>query len=243
MDILAAMGISGFGKAVQKRQLDPSRFDKNKRQEVSVSCCCEKSWIHQPPSAQISKSPTPTAGPSLAKKPSSIVDSTTDLEDEQGPKPTEETIQKDGLEDELEYDPEEAQEDDDLPIFPITHEVILKDHTKVISALGLDPSGARLVSGSYDYDCKLWDFGGMDLRCKPFKSWEPAGTYYVRWFRLRSAIEPFYMNLPRFMTSNSRMMGASFCAFRGRHKLSFSIGMGKSCAYPNVLDEKQSVNS
>lgn len=56
----------------------------------------------------------------------------------------------------------------------------LKDHTKVISALGLDPSGARLVSGSHDYDLKLWDFGGMDLRCKPFKSWEPAGSYYVR---------------------------------------------------------------
>lgn len=79
---------------------------------------------------------------------------------------------------EPEYDDYEAE--DDLPLFPITHEVALKDHTKVISALGLDPSGARLVSGSHDYDLKLWDFGGMDLRCKPFKSWEPAGSYYVR---------------------------------------------------------------
>ncbi|KAL1737794.1 WD40-repeat-containing domain protein [Schizophyllum fasciatum] len=87
-DVLAAMGISGFGKAAKKKQLDPSRFDKNKV-------------------------------------------------------------------------------------------LILKDHTKVISALTLDPSGARVLSGSHDYDCKLWDFGGMDLRCKPFKSWEPAGTYYV----------------------------------------------------------------
>lgn len=69
--------------------------------------------------------------------------------------------------------------DEDTPEFPTTHELILKDHTKVISALALDPSGARVVSGSYDYDCKLWDFGGMDHRCKPFKSWEPAGSYYV----------------------------------------------------------------
>ena len=71
-------------------------------------------------------------------------------------------------------------DDSDLPQFPITHELLLKDHTKVVSALTLDPSGARVLSGSHDYDCKLWDFGGMDWRCKPFKTWEPAGTYYVR---------------------------------------------------------------
>lgn len=53
---------------------------------------------------------------------------------------------------------------------------------QVVSALALDPSGARIVSGSHDYDCKLWDFGGMGGgagEAKPFKTWEPAGTYYV----------------------------------------------------------------
>lgn len=63
--------------------------------------------------------------------------------------------------------------------FPVSHELLLKDHSKVLSALAVDPSGARLLSGAYDYECKLWDFGGMDSRCKPFKSWEPAGCYYV----------------------------------------------------------------
>jgi hypothetical protein len=97
---------------------------------------------------------------------------------------------------ELEYDPaafgvvstaDGDDADDDVgadggeaPLFPTTHELALKDHTKVVSALALDPSGARVLSGSHDYDCKLWDFGGMDWRCKPFKSWEPAGMYYVR---------------------------------------------------------------
>lgn len=69
-----------------------------------------------------------------------------------------------------------AAEDDALPL---THEVALKDHTKVVSALALDPSGARIASGSHDYECKLWDFGGMNASLKPFKSWEPAGSYYV----------------------------------------------------------------
>ena len=84
---------------------------------------------------------------------------------------------------EPEYDPDDDHGiagGADLPEFPITHELILKDHTKVISALALDPSGARVLSGSHDYDCKLWDFGGMDQRCKPFKSWEPAESYHVR---------------------------------------------------------------
>jgi WD40 repeat protein len=91
-----------------------------------------------------------------------------------------------GGDEEPEFDPSDQEaEDVDQPQFPITHEIILKDHTKVVSALTLDPSGARILSGSHDYDCKLWDFGGMDGRCKPFKSWEPAGTYYVRrWFFL-----------------------------------------------------------
>jgi len=78
--------------------------------------------------------------------------------------------------------PSDEEYGDEQPQFPITHEITLKDHTKVVSALALDPSGARIVSGSHDYDCKLWDFGGMDMRCKPFKSWEPTGTYYAGFY-------------------------------------------------------------
>lgn len=36
-DLFTTMGISGFGKSAPKRQLDPTRFDKNKR-EVSRQC-------------------------------------------------------------------------------------------------------------------------------------------------------------------------------------------------------------
>jgi len=38
MDVFSAMGIAGFGKAPQKRHLDPRRFDKNKREQVCVIC-------------------------------------------------------------------------------------------------------------------------------------------------------------------------------------------------------------
>ncbi|KAG1777439.1 hypothetical protein EV702DRAFT_1179538 [Suillus placidus] len=92
MDVFSAMGIVGFGKAAKKRELDPNRFDKTKREELVAT---------------------------------------------------------------------------------------LKEHTKVISALTVDPSGARVLSGSHDYDCKLWDFGGMTTQTRSFKTWEPAGSYYV----------------------------------------------------------------
>jgi WD repeat-containing protein 70 len=129
--------------------------------------------------------PRPIAGPSAGPGASPLSkshqnedddDDEESDDDESGPAPppNHEAAMK-----EPEYDPSD-DDDDDLPQFPITHEITLKDHTKVVSGLALDPSGARIVSGSHDYDCKLWDFGGMDMRCKPFKSWEPAGTYHVR---------------------------------------------------------------
>lgn len=43
---------------------------------------------------------------------------------------------------------------------------------QTVSALSVDPAGARVVSGSYDYDCKLWDFGGMNASFKPFRTFE-----------------------------------------------------------------------
>jgi WD40 repeat protein len=51
---------------------------------------------------------------------------------------------------------------------------------QVVSAIAVDPSGARIATGSHDYDTKLWDFGGMDARLKPFKSFEANGNYHVR---------------------------------------------------------------
>ncbi|CAO3667574.1 unnamed protein product [Rhizopus microsporus] len=45
---------------------------------------------------------------------------------------------------------------------PISHEIKLNDHFRAVSALTLDPAGARLITGGYDYDVKFWDFAGMD---------------------------------------------------------------------------------
>jgi len=50
---------------------------------------------------------------------------------------------------------------------------------QTVSAMSLDPSGARLVTGSYDYDLKIWDFGGMKSDFKPFRSFESRAGHQV----------------------------------------------------------------
>ncbi|KAI9512648.1 WD40-repeat-containing domain protein [Russula earlei] len=158
-DVMAAMGISGFGKQPRKRQLDAARFDGAKREEEQPP----RGVANAPPSG-LSGSALEDVGPPESR---SVVPAPRPEEP-----PAEESV----------YDPDEEygiSGQADPPEFPITHELILKDHTKVVSALALDPSGARILSGSHDYDCKLWDFGGMDQRCKPFKSWEPAESYHI----------------------------------------------------------------
>ncbi|PPQ90468.1 hypothetical protein CVT25_014986 [Psilocybe cyanescens] len=170
MDVFAAMGIAGFGKTIQKKELDPSRFDKNKRGDKAPQ-----------PAGKSAAGPAPGPSSLSQTKDGESNDGDDDDNEEQGPAPpVSETKGGQTEPEEPEFEPSGGEEDEeDLPQFPITHEITLKDHSKVVSALALDPSGARIISGSYDCDCKLWDFGGMDMRCKPFKSWEPAGTYYV----------------------------------------------------------------
>ncbi|OJT12578.1 WD repeat-containing protein 70 [Trametes pubescens] len=166
MDVFAAMGIGGFGKKTKQRQLDPNRFEKNKRSETIVSSSAA--------AIKTEDGARPLATPSAHVAPNSEEQ---DSDSEPGPAPPPPQPKDDNAGEEPEFD----MSDDDLDQshFPISHELILKDHTKVVSALTMDPSGARVLSGSHDYDCKLWDFGGMDWRCKPFKTWEPAGSYYV----------------------------------------------------------------
>jgi WD40 repeat protein len=62
---------------------------------------------------------------------------------------------------------------------PLDDHVTLMDHTKAVTALAVDAAGARIATGSSDYDVKLWDFGGMSQSFKPFRSFEPQESHLV----------------------------------------------------------------
>ncbi|XP_058474139.1 WD repeat-containing protein 70 [Solea solea] len=79
-------------------------------------------------------------------------------------------------------DQEEQDDDEDSPVkkIPDTHEITLQHGTKTVSALALDPSGARLVTGGYDYDVRFWDFAGMDQALQAFRSLQPCECHQIK---------------------------------------------------------------
>ena len=224
-DIFAAMGISEFGKSTHKRELDPHRFDKAKRDTVRVQCSHCSNYADR--SKQKDDSAGPSAGPSTPGVAQSRAESRASpdgSEADVGPQPSANQNQV-----EPEYDPSEDEGDieDD---FPITHELVMRDHTKVVTALGMDPSGARVVSGSHDYDCKLWDFGGMTPECKPFKSWEPSGSYPVGTIprSLKHVCQMLSFHC-RSMKPNSRQTAQSSSLCQQHSSPGFMTETGKKC--------------
>ncbi|XP_058267356.1 WD repeat-containing protein 70 isoform X2 [Hemibagrus wyckioides] len=75
---------------------------------------------------------------------------------------------------------QEDEDDDPVKKIPDTHEITLQHGTKTVSALALDPSGARLITGGYDYDVKFWDFAGMDAALNAFRSLQPCECHQIK---------------------------------------------------------------
>ncbi|BFG03143.1 gastrulation defective protein 1 homolog [Drosophila madeirensis] len=63
---------------------------------------------------------------------------------------------------------------------PYTHEVQMQHGLRAVLALAGDPSGARLVSGSIDYDMCFWDFVGMDSSMRSFRQLQPCENHPIR---------------------------------------------------------------
>uniref|UniRef100_A0A803VA96 WD repeat-containing protein 70 n=1 Tax=Ficedula albicollis TaxID=59894 RepID=A0A803VA96_FICAL len=87
-----------------------------------------------------------------------------------------------GFKDSDDDNDDDTEEEDNNPVkkIPDSHEITLQHGTKTVSALGLDPSGARLITGGYDYDVKFWDFAGMDASLQAFRSLQPCECHQIK---------------------------------------------------------------
>ncbi|KAF2076212.1 hypothetical protein CYY_002453 [Polysphondylium violaceum] len=74
---------------------------------------------------------------------------------------------------------------------PITSEVLIKGHHRPVSTISLDPSGSRLLTGSYDCKVKFWDFNGMDSSLKSFREVEPNEGTQLRSIQFNLAGDMF----------------------------------------------------
>eukprot|EP00873_Tetraselmis_striata_P012673 jgi/Tetstr1/432937/TSEL_022277.t1 len=85
-----------------------------------------------------------------------------------------------GSEDEEEKEDEDDDEEEEDPYnLPISHEIQLKGHRKMVSAVAIDHVGARAVTGSLDYTVQMWDFNGMKSDLRPFRKLEPSEGHPV----------------------------------------------------------------
>ena len=52
---------------------------------------------------------------------------------------------------------------------PVTHEAFLGGHNRLITAIDVEHSGSRVVTGSYDYCVRIYDFNGMKNDMQSFR--------------------------------------------------------------------------
>lgn len=76
-----------------------------------------------------------------------------------------------------------SDDDEELPLekrIPNTHEVEMLHGNKAVVAVAVDPSGARLATGSIDYDVSFWDFAGMDSSIRSFRTLQPCENHPIK---------------------------------------------------------------
>ncbi|KAG8456694.1 hypothetical protein GDO86_002469 [Hymenochirus boettgeri] len=197
--LAATMGFSGFGKKARTFDLE-AMFEQTRRTAIERSKkALEAREKKEEPSGEnqtTCKSPVHKETPSSSQQnrdSSGSSDSNSSSDDEFIGPPVPSNITEDPGEDfigppvppgykDSDEDEEEEDDDDDNPIkrIPDSHEITLQHGTKTVSALGLDPSGARLVTGGYDYDVRFWDFAGMDASLQAFRSLQPCECHQIK---------------------------------------------------------------
>lgn len=173
----AAMGFSGFGKKARQFDLDElveetrkSAIDKNRENIEKMKLKAEEDQKKaESLAAKVPSLLCPTEGKNKKENEG--------LEEEEEfigpplppglvpPKPEAEKSDEDSDEDKLK--------------FPISHQLVLGHSTRTVSALAVDPTGTRLVSGGVDYEVRYWDFQGMDQSREAFRSFCPADGYPI----------------------------------------------------------------
>ncbi|XP_077980953.1 WD repeat-containing protein 70-like [Glandiceps talaboti] len=169
------MGFSGFGKKARTFDLDAMlQQTKKTAQELSqkqLEKVAEKSDSEESDSEDSDSDdeigpPLPPGFGTLSKESTQV---------------SEDVIKRKSQSDDDDNDDDE-EDDEKVPErnIPVTHEINLEHGDKTISALGLDPAGARLVSGSFDFDVKFWDFAAMDISLKSFRTFRPCECHQIK---------------------------------------------------------------
>eukprot|EP00729_Bicosta_minor_P009901 gene9901-34908_t len=160
------MGFAGFGKQVHKEEEQKAEV------RLAMINAAKRGAAASDSEVDVGASGTPSSLPSIAGSSgggaAAAASGTTNK----------------GAEDDGEGDVLEAEDPFGIPV---SHEANINHGQKLASALDIDPAGARLASGSYDWKVKFWDFAAMDARMASFRTIEPAEGCQVRCLRFSNS--------------------------------------------------------
>lgn len=177
-----AMGIGAFGKTAKKFDVETlvaqSRQMARERAVVPVqtSESDDSDYSDGEVIGPLPPPTIPTTQPAVASDPAS--DSEEKVEDVKekflnvGTKSSKHEDEE--SEDDSDDDDSSEEEESIEKRIPASLEVSLTHGTKSVSAMSVDAAGARLVTGSLDYDVKFWDFAGMDASLHSFRTLRPC---------------------------------------------------------------------
>jgi len=176
------MGITGFGK--KAKSFDVQEMLENITKTISSN---------KPATLAADKSPDKSTEESKKNDNEESDDDDDDDDDFIGPPlpsslsvgsdATKEKKEKEKRKDESDDDDESSDAEEEVTLrdkIPCTHEVSMNHGTKAVIAIAADPSGARLASGSVDYDVCFWDFAGMDTSMKSFRTLQPCENHPIK---------------------------------------------------------------
>lgn len=186
-NVESTMGFSGFGKSAKHFDINEMVQTARKTAQERTASTSVDSSIKELSLAGPSK---PSGSASLAKKEADKGDAGDDDDEDDDdligppiPKPVQEetsstkSSKKDEAGDDDLSDDEPEKPTDKIPQ---SHEVALTHGCKAVVAVGVDPSGARLASGSVDYEVRFWDFAGMDSSLQSFRTLTPCEGHPIK---------------------------------------------------------------
>ncbi|KAG6457113.1 hypothetical protein O3G_MSEX010117 [Manduca sexta] len=174
----SVMGIKNFGKKAKNFNLQEMLEQARKTaQETSKKKLEDPKPA--PETAQKEDLIGPPLPPTLTAK---SQDSSDDDEDIIGP-PVPPNLGDEKTKDEDSYDELSDSDDDEVSLekrIPNSHEVEMHHGSKAVLGLAVDPSGARLATGSIDYEVSFWDFAGMDSSMRSFRTLQPCENHPIK---------------------------------------------------------------
>ncbi|KAJ3349261.1 hypothetical protein GGF32_005734 [Allomyces javanicus] len=177
-DALKAMMASGFGKSVgaSRNQTNTSKATRptttgDSDDEEEREAPQRRGGRDDKPTLSI---PSSSAAPARKERDEKDQEDDDDDDDFVGPPPPPADAAAAGSDD----DDDQGDDTDDNPL-PLTNEVHMQGHSRAVTALDVDPSGARCITGSLDYTIRMYDFAAMDANLRAFKSLEPMPGHQI----------------------------------------------------------------